>query len=109
MVVSIRSLETVVPATSLPQPEVGDLFLTQPGLSRLTSRMIRAVFDASAIETRHTVLAELGRAGAASAGFLFVLRDLLTRAGHAPERVAALAFGPGLAVEAATLTLRTQA
>ena len=64
VVASIRSLETVVPATSLPQ---------------------------------------------SSATVLFVLRDLLARAGDASEGAAALAFGPGLAVEAATLTLRTQA
>ena len=59
MVVSIRSLETVVPATLLGQPAVRDLFLRQPGVTRLAARMIRSVFDASAIDTRHTVLAEL--------------------------------------------------
>jgi predicted naringenin-chalcone synthase len=43
-----------------------------------------------------------------SATVLFVLRTLLQRAGAAPARVGALAFGPGLSVEGALLTLRTQ-
>ena len=43
-----------------------------------------------------------------SATVLFVLRELLTGPGPAvPERVCALAFGPGLTVETALLTLGT--
>jgi predicted naringenin-chalcone synthase len=59
MTVSVRSLETAVPATSIGQREVRDLFALQPGVSRLGRRLIHAVFDASAIDTRHTVLTEL--------------------------------------------------
>src|SRR3712207_6951741 len=41
-----------------------------PGISRLATRMIRSVFDASAIDTRHTVLAELAGEGGHGAGFV---------------------------------------
>jgi predicted naringenin-chalcone synthase len=43
-----------------------------------------------------------------SATVLFVLRLLLVRASAAPTRVGALAFGPGVSVEGAMLTLRRQ-
>ena len=69
MPVSIRSLATVVPPTVLAQPDVRDLFARQPGVSRLGLRRIRAVFDAAAIDTRHSVLAELAP-GAAGGRFL---------------------------------------
>ena len=51
-----------MPATVLKQPEVRDLFAGQPGRSRLGRRLVGAVFDGSAIDTRHTVLAELDSA-----------------------------------------------
>ena len=65
---SIRSLATVVPPTILRQSELRDLIAGQPGTSRLGVRRIKAVFDAAAIETRHTVLAELGNGGASPGG-----------------------------------------
>ncbi len=60
MTVSVRAIGTAVPATVLKQPEVRDLFAGQPGRTRLGRRLVGAVFDASAIDTRHTVLTELG-------------------------------------------------
>jgi predicted naringenin-chalcone synthase len=54
----------------LAQPDVRDLFARQPGVTRLGARMIGSVFDAAAIDTRHTVLAELAEDGAPGAGFL---------------------------------------
>jgi alkylresorcinol/alkylpyrone synthase len=60
MPVSVRSLETAVPKTIIRQPDVRDLFRAQPGMGRLADRLIGAAFNASAIETRHTVLDELG-------------------------------------------------
>lgn len=60
MTVSIRSIETAVPNTVLKQHEIRDIFASQPGISRLGRRRITAVYDASAIDTRHTVLDELG-------------------------------------------------
>jgi predicted naringenin-chalcone synthase len=68
--VSIRSIETVVPATVLAQADVRDLFVRQPGTTRLGARMIGSVFDAAAIDTRHTVLAELSGEGTQGSGFL---------------------------------------
>ena len=70
MVISIRSIETAVPPVEVKQGEIRDLFLAQPGRSRLAQRLIAAAFDASAIDTRHTVLAELdsSRAPGSQAG-----------------------------------------
>lgn len=63
MKASIIGIGTAVPPTRLPQPQVRDLFAAQPGLSRLTQRMIDAAFEHSAIKTRHTVLPELAAGG----------------------------------------------
>lgn len=70
MAVSIRSIETVLPPTVLAQPDVRDLFARQPGTTRLATRMITSVFDASAIATRHSVLTELAGDGSAGSGFV---------------------------------------
>ncbi|NYE18345.1 type III polyketide synthase [Microbacterium immunditiarum] len=56
----IVSVGTAVPATRVTQERVRELFTAQPGADRLAQRRIRAAFDAAAIETRHTVIAELG-------------------------------------------------
>ncbi|MCR2800338.1 type III polyketide synthase [Microbacterium sp. zg-Y818] len=58
MATSVLSIGTAVPPTRLAQQDVRDLFIAQPGASRLTQRLIGAAFDASGIESRHTVLAE---------------------------------------------------
>jgi predicted naringenin-chalcone synthase len=55
----ILGIGTAVPTPVLSQSAVRDLFLAQPGVGRLTARLIGAAFDHSAIDTRHTVLAEL--------------------------------------------------
>ena len=52
----VRGLGTAVPVTRLEQADVRDLLADQPGLSRLGARRVRAAFDASGIETRHTVV-----------------------------------------------------
>ncbi|MDN3497401.1 type III polyketide synthase [Planococcus sp. APC 4015] len=59
MVPSILSIGTALPETRLGQDATRDLFASQPGLDRRTQRIIHAAFDASAIDTRHTVLPEL--------------------------------------------------
>lgn len=56
----IVSVGTAVPATRVTQERVRELFAAQPGADRLAQRRIRAAFDAAAIQTRHTVIAELG-------------------------------------------------
>lgn len=98
----LRSIGTAVPGTVLPQPYVRDLVAGQPGLDRRTVRLVRAAFDGSGIDTRHSVLDELGPDRRGIAGrFLDGERaavlapgtrhrnDLYTR--HAPELLGAAA------------------
>ena len=49
-----------MPVTVLRQPAFRDLLAAQAGLSRIGVRRLRAAFDASDIDTRHTVITELG-------------------------------------------------
>ena len=62
MTARILSIGTAVPPAVLHQNSVRDLFAAQPGIGRLSQRLVRAAFDASAIETRHTVLTDLAEA-----------------------------------------------
>lgn len=110
MTVHIRSIETAVPETVLRQADARALFARQSGVSRLGARLIGAAFDASAIDTRHTVVAELqGGDGVLLAGgemlnpstaarnaiyraeaprlFLPAAEKALRSAGFAPEQV----------------------
>ncbi|NHC15836.1 type III polyketide synthase [Motilibacter sp. E257] len=48
----------------MPQAVLRDLMAAQPGLTPLARRLVRTVYDASGIETRHTVLDELEEAAA---------------------------------------------
>jgi predicted naringenin-chalcone synthase len=59
--VALRAISTAVPATTLVQPEVRDVFASQPGLNRLAQRIVSTSFNVSGIETRYTVLEELSR------------------------------------------------
>ncbi|HZW41248.1 MAG TPA: type III polyketide synthase, partial [Agromyces sp.] len=61
MTVALRAISTAVPATTLVQPEVRDVFASQPGLNRLAQRIVATSFNVSGIETRYTVLEELSR------------------------------------------------
>jgi predicted naringenin-chalcone synthase len=65
MAITIRSIETAVPPTVLRQDEIRDVFAEQEDLSRLGRRLVRAAFDVSGIDTRHTVIDELDRSSAA--------------------------------------------
>lgn len=65
MVARILAIGTAVPDATLDQDAVRDLFAGQPGVDRLTVRLIRAAFDQSAISRRHTVLPELAAGGSA--------------------------------------------
>lgn len=55
----LRSLQTIVPGTTLRQEEVRDVFSAQPELGRLAKRIVTASFNGSGIDTRYTVLDEL--------------------------------------------------
>jgi predicted naringenin-chalcone synthase len=59
MAVTLRSLEVAVPATVLQQDQVREVFASQPGLSRLASRLVSAAFTTSGIERRYTAVAEM--------------------------------------------------
>ncbi|BCT77834.1 naringenin-chalcone synthase [Sinomonas cyclohexanicum] len=58
MAVLVRSLETSVPTTVLKQPEARDVFAAQEGLTRLGQRLVKTCFDAAAIDTRYSAVAE---------------------------------------------------
>lgn len=58
MTVLMRSLETAVPSTVLKQAEARDVFAAQEGLTRLGTRLVTTCFDAAAIDTRHSAVAE---------------------------------------------------
>ena len=58
MTITVRSLETAVPATELRQSDVRDALAAQPNLSRLGKRLISTSFDASGIERRYSALSE---------------------------------------------------
>ncbi|MFG6444763.1 type III polyketide synthase [Microbacterium sp. P07] len=60
MTASILGIGTAVPATRLMQGDVRDLLAAQPGLDRRARRLLGAAFGAAAIDTRYTVLGELG-------------------------------------------------
>lgn len=55
----LRSLQTIVPDTTLRQEEVRDVFAAQPDIGRLAKRIVTASFNGSGIDTRYTVLDEL--------------------------------------------------
>lgn len=60
MPAAIRSIETAVPATIVGQAALRDLLHEQEVYGPLGRRVISAAFDGSEIETRHSVLEELG-------------------------------------------------
>src|SRR5699024_7670505 len=66
MSVTMRSLETAVPATTLHQAEVRDALAGQPDRSRLGQRLVAAAFDFSGLARRPRPLT--GWAGPAAPG-----------------------------------------
>lgn len=78
MTARILSVGTAVPETSLSQDAVRDFFAAQPGVDRMTRRLIHGAFAAADIDRRHTVIAEL--AGPAGPDATFVGPDGTLRA-----------------------------
>ncbi|MDT0144362.1 type III polyketide synthase [Microbacterium sp. PRC9] len=72
MTARIVSIGTAVPPTRIAQAVARDIFAAQEGADRLARRRIQAVFDASAIDQRHTVLAEFASPAAAPDDAAFV-------------------------------------
>ncbi len=83
-----------------------DAWAVHPGGRSILDRVENALdLDAAALAPSREVLRRHGNMS--SATLLFILRDLLADTDRVDgDRVAALAFGPGLTVEAARLTLR---
>ncbi|MDQ1124803.1 type III polyketide synthase [Microbacterium trichothecenolyticum] len=83
-----------------------DAWAVHPGGRSILDRVENALgLDADALAPSRAVLRAHGNMS--SATLLFILRDLLADGARRDgDRVAALAFGPGLTVEAARLTLR---
>ncbi|MDU0327031.1 type III polyketide synthase [Microbacterium sp. KSW2-21] len=83
-----------------------DAWAVHPGGRSILDRVENALgLDAAALAPSREVLRRHGNMS--SATLLFILRDLLADAERVEgDRVAALAFGPGLTVEAARLTMR---
>jgi alkylresorcinol/alkylpyrone synthase len=105
MTPSIVSLGTAVPAPRLTQEQVRDVLAAQPGIDRRARRLLSAAFEAAAIDTRHTVLGELGGQDASGLGMLTdgpVLRVPTTGERNAEYRRAA----PALFAAAARDALR---
>jgi predicted naringenin-chalcone synthase len=109
MAVRVRTISTAVPRTALEQHRVRDLFAAQPDLTRLGRRLVTAAFDASGIDRRHTVVADLDRdrAAAGEAPHTFVDSGGTFRSPTTGERndLYITEAGP-LAVEAARGALR---
>ncbi len=59
MVTQILAIGTAVPSARLAQARTRDFFAAQPGVDRLTARLIGAAFDQSAIDTRYSVIGSL--------------------------------------------------
>lgn len=60
MSTQILAIGTAVPESRLPQPSTRDFFAAQPGVDRLTARLIGAAFDSSAIDNRYSVIGGFG-------------------------------------------------
>ena len=60
MTARVLGIGTAVPERRLAQAELRDFFARQPGMTPLAARLVRAAFDESAIDGRHTVLREFG-------------------------------------------------
>lgn len=86
-----------------------DAWAVHPGGRSILDRVESALsLDAAALAASREVLRAHGNMS--SATLLFILRDLLADGARVDgDRVAALAFGPGLTVEAARLVLRRPA
>ena len=67
----LHAIGTAVPETVMPQALARDLLKEQPELNRLGRRLVGAIFNASAIDQRHTAVSELGGGEDEPAGLFF--------------------------------------
>jgi predicted naringenin-chalcone synthase len=84
-----------------------DRFAVHPGGKSILDRVITSLgLREDALDASRSVLRDNGNMS--SATILFVLKEMLSRA-EAGDRVLALAFGPGLTIETAVLTIAEMA
>lgn len=81
MTPTILSIGTAVPQARLQQAKTRDFFASQPLVDRLTARLIGAAFDQSAIDSRYSVIGEIGEEDA-----LFTEGEKLLRSPTTGER-----------------------
>ncbi len=104
MTARILSIGTATPPTTITQDRIRDFFAQQPDCDRLTQRLIRATFDAAEIETRHTVLPELGEAG--GDGIFVDAQGRLRSPGTALRNAEYIRLAPDLSRQAAEAALK---
>ncbi|MFB2555901.1 type III polyketide synthase [Herbiconiux liangxiaofengii] len=106
MAASIRTIKTALPPTALAQSDVRDLFAAQPELTRLGRRLVATSFDASGIQTRHTVLDELAADGrATTARFVDPVTGVFAAPTTGERNDLYIEHAPALAVQAARAAL----
>ncbi|MGI8747232.1 MAG: type III polyketide synthase [Deinococcus sp.] len=71
MSVFLHAIETALPGTVYQQSHVRDVMKGQPGLSRLSQRLVGSIYNASGIERRHSAIDEMNRAPGEGAGLFF--------------------------------------
>ncbi|MGK9147255.1 type III polyketide synthase [Plantibacter flavus] len=108
MTVSVRSIGVAVPPTILRQDEIRDVFRTQTDRSKLAQRLIGAAFDASAIDTRHTVIDEFdGQAAGRAPTFYDADGQTVLAPTTGVRNEAYIEHAPPLLLEAARRALAT--
>jgi len=101
----LRVPQTVLPSTPLHQDEVRDVFASQPERDRRAVRIVNASFGGSGIETRHTVIEELGTEYSGEAMFYDRAENLLLSPGTAARNEVYVREAIPLFVEAARRAL----
>ncbi|MFE5410767.1 type III polyketide synthase [Microbacterium sp. NPDC056569] len=105
MTARIVSIGTAVPPTRIAQEVARDIFAAQEGADRLARRRIQAVFDASAIAQRHTVLTEFASGAAAGPAAFVDAEGRLLSPTTGPRNDRFIAAAPELTAAAARSAL----
>lgn len=105
MPVQIRAIATAVPPVVVAQPELRDLLASQPDTDRRQRRLIAAAFDASGIDTRHSVETDFDPSSPGGGLFRDAGRTELRFPGTAARNARYHRDGPPLLAEAAASAL----
>jgi len=105
MPVSVQAIGTAVPEAVLAQAEVRDLMAGHPALPGRQRRLLQVAFDASGIDTRHTVLDELRGDPQEGEVFLHRRSGAVLAPGTGVRNELYRQWAPGLLVTAASAAL----